>query len=79
MEAIINGLKLRDKPTGFVGIVTVVAHYHGAKTRACLERMTDDNRVLEYWFDADRLEPVPQDLDPSTASSGSDARPVRVE
>lgn len=54
------GSRVRDTITGHVGITTGRTEWTYGCTRYCVEaeRLTDDGKAIEPWFDEQRLETV---------------------
>lgn len=49
------GTKVRDKETGFEGIVTARAEYLYDRPRVMLEGVDNTGRPIEWWYDETRV------------------------
>lgn len=71
------GDTVRDKVTGFVGKAGAFCSYLHGKTRWMLEGMDASGRPVEWWYDWDRLEPMPPVV-LTTVNPGSGAKGVTL-
>ena len=70
------GMKVKDKVSGFQGIVTGVASYLTGCDRACVESETAPDK--SFWIDFPRLRQVGKDImsfGPAARTTGGGANP----
>ena len=56
MSKIILGMEVIDTVTEISGTATAFKEFYGGHRMYMLERVTEQNEILEYWFDEYRLE-----------------------
>ena len=52
------GTKVRDKKTGFKGLVTARAEYLYDNPRVLVENIDTTGRPIEWWYDETRVEKI---------------------
>lgn len=53
--------EVKDKITGFTGIITAKAKYVTEETRYLVESIDNTNRPVEWWFNESRLTKIKED------------------